>query len=143
MDKEMIEIELTHLGSTEARQARYLAAVARYRELAAEFAAAGHADLDELRVAAEEVDRWQAPESERLRPIREVAATTGVSVATIRRWAAEGQVVAEKRYGKLWYVLPEDVELLVASEEPRRRGWPLGKARIREQDEEERNEQEN
>ncbi len=110
-------VNLDHLGPEEERQARYLAAVARYRGLAAEFAAKGQAELAEIQAAADEVAQWEPTPEERMRPIREVAEATGVPVSTIRRWAAEGQVAAEKRFGKLWYVDPLDVELLVAGEE--------------------------
>jgi len=111
------ELELGHLSPDEQRQARYLAAVARYRGLAARFAEEGQADVEELRAAEEEVARWEPTPEERMRPIREVAEVTGVPVSTIRRWAGEGQVAAEKRFGKLWYVDPQDVELAVAQEE--------------------------
>jgi len=122
-------IRMEYLGPDEVRQARYLAAVSRYRGLAAEFAARGKAGLGELTAAQEEVARWEEPVEGRMRPIREVAAATGVAISTIRRWAGEGQVAAEKRYGKLWYVDPQDVELLVAMEEPGGRGWRLGRRR--------------
>lgn len=35
--------------------------------------------------------------------LQEAAAATGVPAVTLRRWAAEGRVVAEKR-GKIWLV---------------------------------------
>ena len=114
-----ITINLTYLGSTEQRQARYLAALARYRELAARFAETGQANAAELRAAADEVARWEQTPKERMRPIREVAEATGVSVATIRRWARDGQVAAEKRFGKLWYVDPQDIEYQIATEATR------------------------
>jgi len=66
----------------------------------------------------------------RARPIREVEETTGVAARTIRRWIADGKVWGEQRYGKLWYVDPDDVQRVAAeSGEGARRGWPLGKAR--------------
>jgi len=124
----MITINPAHLGPDEARQARHLAALARYRALAADFAATGQADRAELAAALDEVARWEPPVEERMRPIREVAELHDVDPATIRRWAAAHQVAAEKR-GKLWYVDPHDVELLVATEERRQRGWRLGRKR--------------
>jgi len=120
----MITIDPAHLGPDETRTARYLAALARYRSLAA----TGQANRAELDAARDEVTRWKPPMEERMRPIREVAEACSIDPATIRRWAAEHQVTAEKR-GKLWYVALQDVELLVATDEPQRRGWPLGKPR--------------
>lgn len=123
-----ITTNLTPLGPGEQRQARYLSALAEYRALAAAFAEAGQADTAELCTAAAEVMRWEPTPEERMRPIREVAEVTDISVATIRRWARDNQVAAEKRYGKLWYVDLADVERRVAAEPPAR-GWPLGKSR--------------
>ena len=66
----------------------------------------------------------------RARPIREVEETTGVAARTIRRWIADGKVWGEQRYGKLWYVDPDDVQRVAAeSGEGARRGWPLGRPR--------------
>lgn len=123
-----IEINLDPLGLQERWRARYLAALSGYRVLAARFAEEGHADLDELDAARDECARWEPTPEERARPAREVAEMYGISVATIRRWCAERQVWCEKRYGKLWYVDPKDVELLVASDAVRP-GWPLGRKR--------------
>ena len=39
----------------------------------------------------------------------EVAAMLGVSVATVKRWAASGELPA-LRYGKLWRFEPADVK---------------------------------
>lgn len=108
---------LSHLGPQERRQAKYLEALGLYRELAAQFTETGRANAEELRAAADAVARYEPTPQERMRPIREVSEMTGVSAPTLRRWAAQGQVEAEKRYGKLWYIDPQDVELAVAQEE--------------------------
>lgn len=50
---------------------------------------------------------------EGMRPIREVAAQTGVSDTTIRTLIQESRVRAERRGGKKWYVYPPDVQHLV------------------------------
>jgi hypothetical protein len=50
---------------------------------------------------------------EGMRPIREVAAQTGVSDTTIRSLIQESRVRAERRDGKKWYVYPPDVQYLV------------------------------
>jgi len=43
-----------------------------------------------------------------LRPLREVAAITGIPRRTLRRWAGEGRIEAEKRGISQWYISVED-----------------------------------
>jgi hypothetical protein len=135
----MIHIDLAHLSESEQRQARYLAALSEYRARAAEFAEAlrrdGQADMTAVDVASARLHEiTDDPEfvRDQMRPVREVAAQTGLSVALVRRLAngnhaLSDQVRSEQRFGKLWYVLPSDVVLLVESDEivPRRRSKQL------------------
>ena len=124
----LLTIDTDHLADADLRLAHYLAALAHYRHVAAEFTAALHdnglADRAALDAADEELARWrEATESDRMRPIREVTEQFGVGASSIRMWIADGQVKAEQRYGKLWYVLPDDLERLIAEGEivPRNR----------------------
>jgi len=59
---------------------------------------------------------------EGMRPIREVAAQTGVSDTTIRTLIQESRVRAERRGGKKWYIYPPDVQHLVDTGQTRPRG---------------------
>lgn len=112
---------LDHLAGRELRQAQYLAALSDYRRLTGEFAERlereGVADVRELREAEQELARWQeATQHDRMRPSREVAKQLGLSRSSLRRWCQRGQILSEKR-GSIWYILPEDVERLIAEGE--------------------------
>jgi hypothetical protein len=135
----MIHIDPTHLSDRDQRQARYLAALSEYRALAAEFAATmqrdGQADASAVEAASQRLHAVADDPAfirDQMRPVREVAEMTGLSVALVRRLAngnhaLSDQVRSEQRFGKLWYVLPDDVEMLVESEEivPRNRSRTL------------------
>ena len=120
-----IEIDPTTLSPDELRQARYLAATARYRALAARLAAGEAVSRDDLDALRDEIEATEP--TEQLRPIREVAEAAGVAAGTIRAWARAGQIETEK-HGNLWYVSRRDVEYCRDTDEPQR-GWPLGKPR--------------
>lgn len=122
-----LTIHADHLAGADLRQAHYLAALSAYRAVATDFAqalgATGYADRAALAEAERELSLWSAAtEVDRMRPIREAAERCGVGVSSIRMWIAGGQIAAEQRYGKLWYVLPDDIERLIAEGEivPRR-----------------------
>jgi hypothetical protein len=135
----MIHIDPAHLSPTESRQARYLAALSEYRARAAEFADAlqrdGEADMTAVDQAAKrlhEITDDPAFVRDQMRPVREVTAQTGLSVALVRRLAngnhaLSDQVRSEQRFGKLWYVLADDIQYLIDSDEivPRRRSKQL------------------
>lgn len=111
-----------YLSEQERRMAAYYAALSNYRRLAAGFAAemeaTGQADMTAVEAAGEELARWRAAtERDRMRPIREVAELTGLGVSTLRKLAAEKSIAAERRFGKLWYVLLEEVQEMVAAGE--------------------------
>ena len=125
----MIHIDPAHISPRDLRQAQYLAALSEYRRLAAEFADTlkrdGQADASAVEGAGKRLHLVaDDPEflRDQMRPVREVAAQTGLSVSLVRRLAngnhaLSDQVRSERRYGKLWYVFLDDVQYLLDSEE--------------------------
>ena len=106
----MIKIDPTYLTESETNQAHYLSSLGRFRAmsivLAARITASGSVDLNEYNALQAEVEQY-APLPE-FRPLREVAEITGIAQSTLRKWCLTGDVAAEQRYGKLWYLDPGD-----------------------------------
>lgn len=132
-----LTIHINELAGADARQAHYLAALSTYRLAAREFAGAieatGHADQTPVDLAAAALEALERPPEliqDLMRPVREVAAATGLSISQTRNLAngahsLADQVRSEQRFGKLWYLYPPHVHRLIAAGEIKPRGQKL------------------